>query len=90
MPLCPSLHDSRRRLCMQRFSLKNTQTHRLLSFQSFDIVFQQNLAITAELIGFAVDITLIAAIMHQTGMFLAMTQFERVAQLVNGFLGDTT
>jgi hypothetical protein len=60
----------------------------LFCLQSFNIVFQQNLAVTTELIRFAVDVTFIAAIMHQTGIFPAMTQFEGVAQLVNGFFDD--
>jgi hypothetical protein len=54
-----------------------------------DFIFQQNLAIAAQLIRFAIHIALIAAVMHQAGMFPTMAQLKGMAQFMNGFLDNT-
>jgi hypothetical protein len=57
-------------------------------FQPLNFVFNQDLAIAAKLIGFAVHIFFVATVMHDAGMLRAMTQIESVTQLVNGLLDD--
>ena len=56
--------------------------------QSFHLILQQDLTIAAQLIRFAIDITLIAAVMHQTGMFPTMAQLKGMTQLMDGLLDN--
>lgn len=57
--------------------------------QPFYFIFQENFAVPAELIRFAVDIALIPAVMHQAGMFAAVAQSERVPQFVDGLFDNS-